>query len=256
MKSLAILALVFTLSGQAQTAHNGGNVTNSKQGQSPASTNPALNPLAVPKEASGKPPQDKGQAHNDSDRQETSHVVVVTLSPKRDWIDYVALFISAVLAGVTFVGVRAAWRGLPEILRQAKAAEDAAKAAMKSADSQINIERPWLLIEDLKAPRYMVVNFAPTKLTGKFHYTIRNYGKTPARESVDRPDIEPLHPNGSFTDSEDRDIKKESIFLWAYGFVRYQDVHGGYYETRICYRYNATTEELQLGGPTEYNQTT
>jgi hypothetical protein len=146
----------------------------------------------------------------------------------------------------------------------------------------------------LKVPGYMRVGLSQTTLTGEFHYKIWNYGKTPARvcalkmrfelgssrntppnpfevfgipnflvnphiipQGIVREHQEHLFPNGSFTDDEDgRLVKALDTFLWAYGFVRYADVHGGYYETRICYRYNVTTEDLQMDGPPEYNQAT
>lgn len=169
----------------------------------------------------------------------------------------------------------------------------AAQAASDNASALIGIERPWLLIENLKIPAY--TNFSdPVRLEGKFLYKIWNYGKTPARvcalkmrleignspdippnpsevfgipdfavnphiipQGVDRAHTELIHPNREpFKATENRDLANELIFLWAYGFVRYLDVHGGYYETRICYRYDFSSQGLILAGPPEYNNAT
>lgn len=183
-------------------------------------------------------------------------------------------------------------RTLGKIKEQTEAAVVASNAAKKSADAQINIERPWLLIEELKAPQYTkVVSSDPTSLQGNFLYTIKNYGKTPARvcalmtrfelgESADlppnptevfgipdflinphiisqngvRPHTETLSP--ALSSHQNRELNAAKMFLWAYGFVRYRDVHGGYYETRICYRYDTASEDLILAGPREYNNAT
>lgn len=189
----------------------------------------------------------------------------------------------------SFVGVKT----LGKIREQAEAAVVAANAAKKSADAQINIERPWLLIEGLDLPCHIRVDLyqmGPRTLTGALKYTIINYGKTPARvrtlcvriakgsspdlppdasevyavpdfavnahiipQGQDRPDEVRLHKGEGFTDGEDREIAASKLFVWVMGVVRYEDVHGGYYETRICYRWNATKQELSLAGPPEYN---
>jgi hypothetical protein len=155
----------------------------------------------------------------------------------------------------------------------------AAQAAKKSADAQINIEWPWLLIEKLKIPRYTISYVGQKEiLQSKFNYVIRNYGKTPAKvralkmrlevgDSVDfppspndvfgvsdfainphiipqrdkRPHTEHSHPHFPLTSEEQETIADSKVFLWAYGFVRYEDVHGECYETRICYRYDPNT---------------
>jgi hypothetical protein len=294
MRVLAILTVVLTLSGQAQTPHNSGNISKTAQSEATSNTNPAQQPTLIPKEVPAQHPQDETDKSHQSDRQEASGIIVVNSAARRDWVDYLGLFISFVLVCITGTGVLAAWRGLPEVLRQAKAAEDAALAAKKSADSQINIERPWLLFEQLKVPRYTRIGFdQPAQLVGTFKCVVWNYGKTPARvlalkvrlilgdssklppdplevfgvpsfainphiipQDQNRPLEERVFPRGSFSDREDSDIAASKIFVWALGMVRYADVHGGSYETRICYRYDFSEEELILDGPSEYNQAT
>jgi len=183
---------------------------------------------------------------------------------------------------------------LHDIGKQTRAAVVAANAAKKSADAQINIERPWLLIEELEVSRFMRTGFdRPVQLEGKFSCAFVNYGKTPARvralkirlllgESDQRPpeptgvfdtsnflinphiipqnDKRPhktfIEPDGKFTDAEDVDIAKGRRTVWALGMVRYEDVHGGTYETRICCRYDFETEKLILDGPPKYNSAT
>jgi hypothetical protein len=298
MKTLAILAVLFAFTQAPipvppQTPNNNGNVSNDSQHKSGNGKTPPAKP--TPKEAKSDNLERNSKQPGETDTKESVTITEFAAVPsKRDWVDYAALGISFLLAVVTVTGVIAAWRGLPGILQQAKAAEDAALAAKKSADSQINIERPWLLFEQLEVPRYMRVGFdQPTKLIGTFKCVVCNYGKTPARvlalkvrlilgdssdlppdptEIFDRQDFavnphiipqnqnrpleEQVFPRGSFTDREDNDIATSKIFVWALGVVRYADVHGGSYETRICYRYNFSKEELILDGPPEYNNAT
>jgi hypothetical protein len=75
-----------------------------------------------------------------------------TVPIKRDWVDYVGLGISVILVGITFFGVLAAWRGLPELIRQtaatknaANAAKESAEAALKQANIMASAERAWVV---------------------------------------------------------------------------------------------------------------
>ncbi|MGA7156294.1 MAG: hypothetical protein WBY53_05585 [Acidobacteriaceae bacterium] len=177
---------------------------------------------------------------------------------------------------------------------QTNASVKAANAAKKSADAQINIERPWLLIESLDLPQFTVVRVGDPRILQRIlRYEIKNYGKTPARVRAlrvvlavgDSPEFPPnaldvfgtenfsvnphIIPQGDkrkhdidatpdypLTDEQHMEIARgEAMFLWAYGLVRYGDVHGEWYETRICYRWDAK-EGLVLAGPSEYNLST
>lgn len=243
--------------------------------------------------------------------------ISVGWSSSRDLLDYVGVVLNLGLLLIGFFGVRYAKRSLKAIegqleqikaagiqtdtmishaRKQAEAAEQAALAARRSADSQINIERPWLLIEDLKIrdlwPSADMGLYAPEVCNPSFAYAFVNYGKTPALvlaammrlelcESEEGPagakevfatgnfDINPhvIPQNDSRPDAAGctpcstldvemvKAVENGQRFLWAYGFVRYKDVHGGYYETRICYRHFPGLG-LGLDGPIEYNSAT
>jgi len=296
MRVLAIPVLLVCSLGQAQTARYRGNVGVSQQNQPQTADSTPDKPTPIPKKPDTPQPQPKTAEQQPSDGQKPL-TIVVNVPPSthdHDWIDFSVLAINALLAVITGAGVIAAWKGLPEIWRQAKATEETALAAKKSADAQINIERPWLLIEGLKLPRFTATTLdAVRRLQGTLQYRITNYGKTPARvraceirlalndsavappnpnsvfnasDSFVNPHIIPQGdkregtvrclPNSPLTSKEDAKVIAGTAFLWAYGLVRYEDVHGGFYETRVCYRYDTDCGRLMLDGPAEYNNAT
>lgn len=113
-----------------------------------------------------------------------------TPTPKRDWVDFATLFVGGLVAGITIAGVIAAWRGLPELKRQAKAAEDAAIAARESAEATLrqselamNSERAWI-VEEINFPKelpFQPEDAGSSLMTMFAAFRITNYGKTVAR---------------------------------------------------------------------------
>jgi hypothetical protein len=180
--------------------------------------------------------------------------------------------------------------------RQTAATETTANAANLNAEALINSERPWILVENFQLFELVPME---NQIPVRFAFDIQNYGRTPARitkyrarlhinESTEMPpdpnvyalfdsDIpqrivpvnrEPalrdsvlLQPRYYLSQAEIEQITNGVRFLWAYGFVRYEDVLvRREYETRFCYRYvlppYVPTPIFALAGPREYNDAT
>ena len=155
-------------------------------------------------------------------------------------------------------------------------------------------ERPWILIEGISFDEPATTPLRNGKYDSEaFHYTLKNYGRTPARivALASRVDIGespefPPHPSVySLKDfvsnphvipqQDDRPhhaslpeplsqkdyllILSGQAFVWACAIVRYEDVHGNRFETRVCYRNDPQSNKisvLRLDGPAEYNNAT
>ena len=149
-------------------------------------------------------------------------------------------------------------------------------------------ERPWLLIEGLRFTETVSLQGRASGIPSVFHCIIRNYGRTPARitalymrTDISTSGVTPPHPeiyklgdssvyphvipqgdnrpheaifDAPLTDKDHVMILSGISFVWAYGIVRYRDVHGKRYETRVCYRNDTRATDLRLDGPKEYNQ--
>jgi hypothetical protein len=299
MGVLAIIAVLLVLPGYAQAPHNSGNVSDPHQEQTASANGATDKQTPIPEEASTPQPQAEPKDEQASDGQKPLSIAV-NIPARRDWIDYTSLCLSTVLALITCAGVAVAWQGLPGLLRQAKAAEIAAMAAERSADAAkqsseaaAKVERPWLLFEKLKIQQVPDLHpitgmIQPTGRPSAFGYTIRNYGRTPAKVIAlyGRIDLsscvsDPPHPeiyklpdstvypyiiaqndgrehnaelSPQATDKDILEILSGLLYVWAYAVVRYSDVHGNVYETRICYRNDAGITDLRLDGPSEYNK--
>jgi len=155
-------------------------------------------------------------------------------------------------------------------------------------------ERPWLLIEGISFDEPGTTAANNGKFANEaFHYTLKNYGRTPARilalssrvdigESSDFPPHPEVYALKDFavnphiipqrdyrehhtplalpvSDQQLLFILSGELFLWACAIVRYEDVHGNRYETRVCYRNDSDANKisvLRLDGPAGYNKTT
>jgi hypothetical protein len=170
----------------------------------------------------------------------------------------------------------------------------AVDAAFESANGIAKIERPWVLIEKIRFTKPGTVPFFLGNVEPeRFHFTLKNYGRTPARITAlhsrvdlgDSPNDPPhpemfdleeaalnphIIPQGDYRDEsaplekpmlakEHLEILSDALFLWAYAVVRYEDVHGNKYQTRVCYRNDPDANKvsaLRLDGPPEYNNAT
>lgn len=175
------------------------------------------------------------------------------LFKRPEWISVLVAVIYALLSAGTLWAV---WR-------QGRTANDIEKKT----------NRPWVLVQEVD-----IVAFETRESqTGKpepttFLYTLKNWGKTPARitaiavrfEIGESPDVPP-HPEIYQIESfwinplvlPQNDFRNETqklmpwnwphssqvdayynmrSFLWVYGIATYEDVHGTKYETRFCFR--------------------
>jgi hypothetical protein len=176
LKALVILAVILAVNQATvpATGHSSDNDTgksNTRQNKSGSHQEKTTDPTSIPKPVESSRPKDERNDPDSANSKEPLTVTVFGAVPnKRDWVDYVSLGLGTLLFGVTFAGVWAAWRGLPEFKRQAKAAEDAAASALLNAQALINSERPWVLVTSAPHPEY----------PGVIVINAINKGRTPA----------------------------------------------------------------------------
>ena len=129
--------------------------------------------------------------------------ITIIETSKRDWLDYATFGIGVILAGVTLAGVWAAWRGLPELKKQAAAAKDAAIATKEAVDlSRKTAKRQLRAYMVLRRGGLFLLDGDALKLT----LEVKNSGQTPAYEIRGRVDcgfssypiLEPLRGNQPF----------------------------------------------------------
>jgi hypothetical protein len=188
LKTLAILAMFFSVThtlmpATGKASNDDGSERQGSRNEtasSQAQANPV--PSIIPKPPEPSHPNPKATNKSAAYTQDSVTIIESAAMPgKRDWLDYTSLIVGVMLAFITGAGVIAAWRGLPVILRQAKGAEDAARAAkdgaaaaFSNAQAVINAERPWLM-----------ENITRSKDSDrKWIVSIRNAGNTPS-EVVD-----------------------------------------------------------------------
>lgn len=225
-------------------------------------------------------------------------------------IEALGVLCNAALVIVGIWGIRTAVRTLRAIERQADEmvkqaalmkeqtaiAQKAAEAASSNAQSVINAERPWLLIE----PSYTVNGMRgvpAASLTIKFKAT--NVGRSPAeviyaaldwrhlllgQELLDEPFFSEnapveqqwahtrwIKPDESFI-PEGMDgqchISSDAAELWKYliegtcvlfvmGYIRYRDaISNSVHESRYCYLVSPKVGTMVMAGPPGYNKLT
>jgi hypothetical protein len=137
LKTLAITAVFLAITqarvpiaGQTSNndrndGHRNQNETGARQAQAP------IAPGVIKPADAGRPEPEpyKGSATKKQDS-----VTIVDAPGKRDAFDHITLAVGIILAMITGFGVIAAFRGLPELKRQAEAARDAAIAAKDAVD--------------------------------------------------------------------------------------------------------------------------
>lgn len=152
-----------------------------------------------------------------------------------------------------------------ETRRAVQAARDSANATRKNVEALITSERPWLLVEwgkfgdKVQVPYLLPLENRPDARASNCIFTVRNYGKTPAKVLEQRaelqvsenptapPDVDIYKPsfkgpdtymfpqeqalpmearlrNVAFVSKIDSDaIKGGGKFLWLCGVIRYED---------------------------------
>jgi hypothetical protein len=201
--------------------------------------------------------------------------------------------LTAIYVLISFFSFKAIKRQADIGAQAALAAQDAARAAERNTDALINIERPFLLVTNI---RYDLLPI--TTADGRFqnashvHVTFKNFGHSPAWavalggsfRAFAKPSDLPTEPeygttqeistySNVFPPGEDQEVlslaleSPESdftkviageLFWFAYGFIRYRDIFGRIHETRFCVassRGNAIVFR-QHPAPPSYNQHT
>jgi hypothetical protein len=187
MKRLAILAVFFAVTqAPVQTTGQASNHDRSKGNASQNNADPnkakPSDPKAIPKAPESDHP--KGESYSSHETKNKDSVTIAesaAVANKRDWFDYLTLFIGIVLAGITGAGVIAAWQGLPQLFRQAGSAKIAADAARDSANALVSAERAWVLASIRKTVTpfpYTSMIRMPDIVTCELIF--KNYGATPA----------------------------------------------------------------------------
>jgi hypothetical protein len=121
----------------------------------------------------------RGQAANHDLAQQQAITENTALPNKRDWLDYSTFGIGVLLAAVTITGVVAAWRGLPELKKQAEAAKDAAIATKHSIDlSRITAKEQLRAYLAARQGRVFLLDGGALRV----RMEIENFGQTPAYE--------------------------------------------------------------------------
>jgi hypothetical protein len=113
---------------------------------------------------------------------------VTPFATARDWVDYFTLTISFCLLMVGFFGVRYARKTLRIIERQTKASENASTAArdtaessLKTAESFVHAERPWILVKTVSGPKNGWYEPKDAFYTPGATIEFAVYGNTPAK---------------------------------------------------------------------------
>jgi uncharacterized protein (UPF0333 family) len=185
LKRLAILVMLLAVANTfspilGQTAGNDRSQGHSAQKGTGSSRQTAAEPVPAPKPDTATGSKEEG---NPSGSQGKRDPVTITefgvVSNKRDWVDYATLIVAWILAVITVAGVIAAWRGLPELKRQAEAAKDATAAAKDaielSRDTAKRQLRAYVCV--------IAADMAFTKADApEIEIRIKNCGMTPAYE--------------------------------------------------------------------------
>jgi len=194
------------------------------------------------------------------------------------------------LVGKLELQARATANAADASLKSALATERSADATYKQSEAMIREQRAWLLIEDLSITGFDWTTSIQKHI--RFNFSINNYGKTPAfvfacdigfelgsskefppssevfapqdanvndhviPQADKRPTSVFLRGDGEMNLDQFLDFAEMRKFVWAYGCVKYRDIHGSPHETRICFRYDFTTKQLSIDGPKEYNNAT
>jgi hypothetical protein len=245
LKVLAILAVIFAVT-QAPVPTTG-QATNNDRGERHTAQNkpdssqekPASPPMVPKPPSSGGPRGERDNSHAEHTEDSVTITESTAVPNKRDLFDCATLFIGAVLAVVTIFGVVAAWRGLPELKRQAEASMIAATASLQQANYLIASDRPWL-IPKITSPSWDDVMNPQNKPEGwhlPIEVTIRTTGKTTAivinrfvtsisETTADRYGV-PLKPNLSKTvpytilSSTEREAVEGTIYAPGEPFFMY-----------------------------------
>jgi hypothetical protein len=182
-----------------------------------------------------------------------------------------------------------------------RSAADATAAYARIAErSLFDIQRPWVLVFSVKWPSGVFplpADEATEPQAVAIAYSYKNYGATPAwitdawalffkttnlnnlpteplyflttlpneiPVAPDSPTAEvnlPLMPNIMLTPDEIRRVERRELFLYAYGIIKYRDIHGRAHETRWGSVYFVPLgldifRGMRLNGPPTYNRHT
>jgi hypothetical protein len=244
-------------------------------------TKPA-NPAAIPQPPESGHPKGEGNSSHEANNENSVTITEVSAVPnKRDWLDYLTLFIGMVLAVITGAGVVAAWRGLPELKKQAVAARDAALASRDAADisrlSLVSGDRAFVSVQQIRWLSHL--NPAEDRYDWRIRVFWINNGKTPTRHlrvktailvqdsPLEEDFLFPLHSEGIEThplitpggtieslpgqiSGDDLALVQEGHkHLYIYGVSRYFDVFPNTKEhvTKFCNRATNVTGNPRRG---------
>lgn len=175
LKTLAIFAVMIaitqtTMPVARQTADNGEHKNPPEKRDSGETVAPSSNPPLIPKEMRGNNPQDEAGHGTTTNNEGSLSITEYSFMPNEHGIfDYLTLLANIFMAIGAVTAAFIAWRGLPEIVRQSRAAADAAVAARESAQAVLNGQRPWIALR-IEQPE-----------PGHFRIEGINVGKTPAQ---------------------------------------------------------------------------
>jgi hypothetical protein len=280
---LAVTQALVPASGKTPD-NNRGNARDAQGDPAPSQTEPA-DPKAIPQSPHPNAPQGEPRSAQEENNQKSITVGQQASVPIRDWIDYTTLAIGSLLALITGAGVIAAWKGLPDFKRQAKAAEDAANAALKQASHIETSERAWMSAVMENPPE---THRPGSALRLACH--IKNMGKTPAfllekgedrqvlKVGVELPHAPPQYVVGTkwkgigvmfpptaeiavaldLSVSEARTVYEGTHAIWFYGFLKYRDAFKKDRIIRYCFRYSlpeagSVSSGFYPDGPDGYN---
>jgi hypothetical protein len=180
-----------------------------------------------------------------------------------------------------------------------KDSANATKGYMEIAERTLyDVQRPWVLVFTVKWPSGVFplpIGDDTTPSAAVIAYSFKNFGTTPAwitdasglfnkttdlnnlppepvyfptgftHEAIVAPDSPtsevtlPLFPNPMLTPDEIRSVERRELFLYAYGIIKYRDIHGREHETRWGWVYFVPigldfTRNMRLAGPKAYNR--
>lgn len=268
-----------------QTPDDNRGKTHNAQGESGSSQEKSTNPKTIPQPPQSDEPQRKPEAANGENNHQSVAVGEEASVPKRDWLDYTTLCIGLFLALITGAGVIAAWKGLPDFKRQARAAEDAGAAALKQARHIETSERAWVFANAQPPTPPLPASSDAASMSAmvvSVFIFFENKGKTPAfitkvatggcaisrDQAPNLADAQewgelggiPVAPERSFGWEHERitidrtiKIRTGELSLWVYGIVSYDDSFGGHRDTGFCYRFDPSKGEWLISGPNDAN---
>ena len=175
LKALAIFAVMIAIAQTAmpvarQTANYDGQKGSPEKRDSGNTAAPSGNPLSLPKETLSNNPRDEAGHSATTNNEGSLSITEYTSMPNEHGLfDFLTLFANIFMAVGAVAAAYIAWRGLPEIARQSRAAADAAVAARESAQAVLNGQRPWIALR-IEQPE-----------PGHFRIEGVNVGKTPAQ---------------------------------------------------------------------------